>query len=191
MRLTLLEPCRESWDAMERRGPGRHCARCDRTVLDLTRLTERDALRALRRDPDGGGRCVRFLATDEGDLVFRRDRRRPGAASLVAAAAIGLAACRPGSGGDGGAPTDGAAGALEAPVDPGALGPMEPVDGAALAALERPAPDAPTLPLVSEPGRPPSAAQRALSARKHRREAPPPPPRTRGYPMMGGIALHD
>lgn len=37
--LTIAHPCQESWDAMAPCAGGRHCGRCDQTVVDLTTLS--------------------------------------------------------------------------------------------------------------------------------------------------------
>jgi hypothetical protein len=59
-------------------GTDRHCAACDKTVLDLSRRTEAEA-RTLLSDP--GPHCVRIARRSDGSLVFR-------AAALMLAAAV-------------------------------------------------------------------------------------------------------
>ncbi|MBA3846367.1 MAG: carboxypeptidase-like regulatory domain-containing protein, partial [Planctomycetes bacterium] len=38
MNLHIATPCHEDWSGMTPNGPGRHCASCDKTVVDLTAL---------------------------------------------------------------------------------------------------------------------------------------------------------
>ncbi|PCC73727.1 hypothetical protein SAMN02745121_06845 [Nannocystis exedens] len=87
MHLRVLEPCRENWDTMEPTAVGRRCQACEREVIDLTGVTERQAKRLLadRRA------CVRMRVGDHGLPLFRREPPRLG----PAAAAMALAACAP------------------------------------------------------------------------------------------------
>ncbi|HZS37623.1 MAG TPA: hypothetical protein VFF06_12390 [Polyangia bacterium] len=95
--LPILNPCREDWDEMRRDGAGRHCARCDYTVVDLSQLTEREAKRVVANRR--GKLCVRYRVDGEGELMFRAPSRRGferlaaglGLASLVSAAAPAFA----------------------------------------------------------------------------------------------------
>lgn len=51
-RATLLripQPCAESWDAMTPTATGRHCAACQKTVVDFTQKTDVEILAALRQ----------------------------------------------------------------------------------------------------------------------------------------------
>jgi hypothetical protein len=85
--LPIVDPCRESWDEMRPDGRGRHCERCDYTVVDLSTVTEREAKKIV-----GGARgrlCVRYLVDEQGDLVFRAPPMRRGVERL--AAGLGLA----------------------------------------------------------------------------------------------------
>ena len=45
----IAEPCHESWAAMTPTGPGRHCAACQKTVVDFTHKTDAEILAALRQ----------------------------------------------------------------------------------------------------------------------------------------------
>jgi hypothetical protein len=42
--LHIPQPCAESWDAMTPTGPGRHCAACQKTVVDFTQKTDAQIL---------------------------------------------------------------------------------------------------------------------------------------------------
>jgi hypothetical protein len=46
---TIPAPCPEDWDAMSLAIGGRHCARCDRVVIDLTRSAPSQAADVLVR----------------------------------------------------------------------------------------------------------------------------------------------
>lgn len=45
----LPQPCAESWAAMPATGPGRHCAACQRTVVDFSAMSQADVLAYLAR----------------------------------------------------------------------------------------------------------------------------------------------
>jgi hypothetical protein len=47
--LRIAEPCHESWAAMTPAGPGRHCAACQKTVVDFTHKTDAEILATLRQ----------------------------------------------------------------------------------------------------------------------------------------------
>ncbi|WP_161599605.1 hypothetical protein [Hymenobacter nivis] len=53
-------PCAESWAAMTPRGPGRHCAACQKTVVDFTQKTDGEILAMLKQAT--GRTCGRFYA---------------------------------------------------------------------------------------------------------------------------------
>lgn len=83
----LAFECQESWERMPEVAPGqRRCERCSETVVDLSRLTRKQAL-AIVRGPNPP--CVSYLKRD-GEPVFARPSWGNG---LVAAAAGLLAAC--------------------------------------------------------------------------------------------------
>ena len=58
--VTIPESCHESWAAMTPAAQGRHCAACDKVVVDFTRLTDAEVVAFLSR-PTGPG-CGRFRA---------------------------------------------------------------------------------------------------------------------------------
>jgi len=85
-----LHNCSEDVDAMTPVPGGRHCDSCRKTVHDLSALTRRAAER-LVADRTGPRRCYRYLARDDGTLVFAPEPTRPAAPLL----ALALAACTP------------------------------------------------------------------------------------------------
>jgi hypothetical protein len=54
--ITLDEPCAERWGRMARVPGGRHCAACQRTVVDFTRMSDAEVVAFLRREPTTCGR---------------------------------------------------------------------------------------------------------------------------------------
>lgn len=92
--------CDVGWENMTPLGDGRrHCARCDKPVHDLTRLTRKQAERFRRENP---GACVHVVArADTQELVFAPEPRRRlpvREAAVAAALAMGCSA-RPSSDG--------------------------------------------------------------------------------------------
>lgn len=60
IRITIPEPCAESWAFMTPAEQGRHCAACTKTVIDFSRLTDAEVLAYLSRVK--GPSCGRFRA---------------------------------------------------------------------------------------------------------------------------------
>ena len=165
MEIEIPEPCHEDWDAMERRGRGRYCGRCERTVVDFSRMSRREAERLLREaGPDVCGN-VAFDQYD--DPLFRPEPARAPffAGGLVLLAALGAGGC---------------AGEPESPIEPIAAevgppdedapcelaaAPMLPVDEAASPALG-PAATRPVPAEVDAGEGSPTAEQAALTRRK-------------------------
>ncbi|MFO0682326.1 MAG: hypothetical protein U0234_09760 [Sandaracinus sp.] len=208
--IRVESPCQEDWSAMSLRGEGRHCARCDTTVLDLTRVTQRVAEQLIRER--GGEVCARVRADAQGLPTFAPEPRRKGLAPLVLASA--LAACGadpdqsaspsvaavesetvPVDGGDDAAPlvvvTSGTTGSFGGSLATGVSMPVASPD------------PAPTPPIAThetgevappggegEPCTLPTPEQRELTRRKqqerHGRMHPPPPPH-----LMGAVMLAD
>lgn len=81
---------------MEVRGHGRHCASCDRVVVDLTRATPTEALGYAALFGGSGRLCGRLRVDAEGDAILRREpmREKPSRRfGLAVATALGSAAC--------------------------------------------------------------------------------------------------
>lgn len=69
--LRLPQPCQESWDAMTPTGPGRHCATCQKTVVDFTQKTDGELLAYFRQArPDQT--CGRFRSAQLGRPLAAR-----------------------------------------------------------------------------------------------------------------------
>jgi hypothetical protein len=84
-RLPLIESCQEDWAEMRPEGRGRHCDACDRNVVDLSAMTEREARRVIEQAR--GRVCVRY-AIDEDDEVMFRARTRGGLERLAVGVAV-------------------------------------------------------------------------------------------------------
>lgn len=103
--LRINSPCAADWNEMEPRGHGRHCASCDRVVVDLTRATATEA-RGYAALYGGSGRlCGRLRVDADGDAILRRERVAPrsaarGASSLLVVSALGASACSARGAGD-------------------------------------------------------------------------------------------
>ena len=65
--LILSSPCTESYEAMPLRGHGRHCDACSKTVIDMTRMTRREAEALFDRDEN---LCGYVLSNEEGETFF-------------------------------------------------------------------------------------------------------------------------
>ena len=57
--ITVPQPCHENWAQMAPAAQGRHCAACDKVVVDFTRMTDAEVVRWLQR-PQPGRTCGRF-----------------------------------------------------------------------------------------------------------------------------------
>ena len=165
MEFRVAEPCEEPWSEMEPRGEGRHCARCARTVVDLSTMTRAQAESRVRR-ATGERLCVRLGMSEQAEAVFLPPRSRaPRWAGGVVLASALAAGCNPGA-----APPEEAPIAMEAP-EPCDLGPpMQPVGEADAGPT---VPDGPTetravLAEIEDDGATPNAEQRRLTTEKHR-----------------------
>jgi len=95
MDFRIPEPCEESWASMEPRPGGRFCQRCQHVVVDLSRLTRREAEARIKSER-GEYLCVQLAVDDSDAARFRSEPRRARnlAGGLVLAAALTTAGCR-------------------------------------------------------------------------------------------------
>jgi len=87
--LHIAQPCAESWDAMTPTGPGRHCAACQKTVVDFSQQTDAEILAYLARA--GRGEVCGRMGTDQLNRPLRpatssAPRRWPAWLAVVLAA---------------------------------------------------------------------------------------------------------
>jgi hypothetical protein len=88
-RLPIVRPCDRDWDSMPGDERRRHCANCDRDVLNLSALTESEAAGLLAETR--GPVCVRYRSdAASGEIAFRPARPR-GLARHARAAALAAA----------------------------------------------------------------------------------------------------
>lgn len=57
--VSIKNPCHHSWSKMDLNSTGRHCALCDKTVVDFTAMTN-DEIKFYFNTTAGGGTCGRF-----------------------------------------------------------------------------------------------------------------------------------
>ncbi len=97
-RLHIPDPCHEDWDAMTPASRGRHCASCDKTVVDVTRMAPPVAVRYLEQVrtalPSGAHVCVRAHADRAGRLLAPSATRRLLTNGLAAVIAMTIAGCQ-------------------------------------------------------------------------------------------------
>ena len=85
LRLRVVRPCEESFEAMPGDARARHCDKCEKTVHDLASRTEVEVRAMLREAKRRGERvCVRFARTPDGAVRLR---------GVGLAATLALAAC--------------------------------------------------------------------------------------------------
>lgn len=91
MPITPNAPCHERWSELSpTTSEARYCQKCDKTVVDMTALTRRQAEKLLVQA--GGELCGRLRVDPSGAPVFRREAQRaPGLLGLATASL--LAAC--------------------------------------------------------------------------------------------------
>jgi hypothetical protein len=74
-RITIANPCDEDWDAMVGDDRVRMCARCDKQLHDLSRLTRAEATRLVAEPAQAGDDdaqesvCVRLVRRSDGTVV--------------------------------------------------------------------------------------------------------------------------
>ncbi|AHJ99698.1 carboxypeptidase-like regulatory domain-containing protein [Hymenobacter swuensis] len=92
--LTVPQPCHESWAAMTPAAQGRHCAACDKVVVDFTRLTDAEVVAFLSRPT--GPSCGRFQ-TEQLNRPLRATAEAPASRRWLAAAlaVLGLGVAGP------------------------------------------------------------------------------------------------
>lgn len=67
----IVSPCHEAWDTMSPNAQGRHCAVCDKTVVDLAGMAQAEARRYLSQDLPR-----RLAAGDQICVRAHTDRKR-------------------------------------------------------------------------------------------------------------------
>ncbi|MDA0768288.1 MAG: hypothetical protein O3A92_15875 [Verrucomicrobia bacterium] len=68
-RVTVGFQCPMNWEAMAGEGTERFCAKCRKSVTDLSALTSAEAERFVREE--GKGACIRLQRREDGSLVTK------------------------------------------------------------------------------------------------------------------------
>lgn len=91
--LRIDRPCDEEWSEMRREAGGRHCAACDRTVVDVTRATAAELTAKAMLFGRDGHFCGQARVNEEGIVELRVPRapaRRSVRRTLAVATALSL-----------------------------------------------------------------------------------------------------
>lgn len=89
--IRIKSPCQEDWDAMDGDSRRRHCAACDREVVNLSAHSRAEAEAIVAGRPAGQRLCVRYGVDAAGAVQFRRAPLIP-AAMLLRARRLALGA---------------------------------------------------------------------------------------------------
>ena len=65
---SIESPCREDWNGMMKEQQGRFCLSCDKSVHDLSSMTQEEAFSFLETTPSP---CVRYTIGEDGQVRFR------------------------------------------------------------------------------------------------------------------------
>lgn len=89
--LQVVRPCNMSWETLEARGNGRYCGGCDKVVVNMSNLTEREAMAIVENTERV---CGMFLLDASGQAQHRGESTRSaGTVAALAASAMLAAAC--------------------------------------------------------------------------------------------------
>lgn len=70
--LPINNPCTQDWNTMAGGARQRFCQVCDKTVHNLSAMTQKEAQEVLERRRAGQRLCVRYSAGDDGEILFQR-----------------------------------------------------------------------------------------------------------------------
>lgn len=71
MKIQINNPCHESWDGMSPDGNGRHCAACEKIVVDFTSMKDEEIIHFFHR-PKKEKVCGRFSSTQVGRVLVEQ-----------------------------------------------------------------------------------------------------------------------
>lgn len=74
--IQIPDPCDEGWDNMSGDERVRFCERCQKSVVNLSEMTDSEVRKALKDAPRQGGLCVHVLRTQEGTLFTRTTQQQ-------------------------------------------------------------------------------------------------------------------
>lgn len=91
IKITIPEPCHENWSQMTPTQKGRHCASCQKEVIDFTSKTDKELAKLLQINSNICGRVRADQLNREIRLSRKQNRSIPSyAAALLIPLAIGL-----------------------------------------------------------------------------------------------------
>lgn len=166
--IKIPKPCDEPWENMSGCGAERHCARCAKSVYDLSEMTEDEVERLMTHRPPN--LCVSYLTDDQGLIQLKRKSKT----GVVVGLALSVAACSNPFTRTGGEPPPAAR-----TIMPRALGSVVPVTPPAPAVTPPPSASSGSAPLPSAS----SAVGPASSASAAKREQSPKLVRLGGAPI--------
>ncbi len=70
--LPINNPCTQDWNTMAGGDRQRFCQVCDKTVHNLSAMTQKEAQGVLEQRRAGQRLCVRYSAGDDGEILFQR-----------------------------------------------------------------------------------------------------------------------
>ena len=71
VRLSIPDPCQEDWGQMDTSSGHRFCGKCQSSVIDFSRLTRKQAVRAIKSAE--GRVCGRLVRDSHGEVIFRSE----------------------------------------------------------------------------------------------------------------------
>lgn len=87
--LKISSPCQEDWGKMTPVDNGRHCNQCDKTVIDLTRMSAFEIGQVLKLN--SGSICARMYKHQEGEYAIPSENGGHRTSKLIAASLAVLA----------------------------------------------------------------------------------------------------
>ncbi len=89
MKIRIPEPCHEDWNNMTPKEQGRHCASCDKTVVDFTNMSDRQIAETLQNNVSSCGRFSRYQL-DRNLILHSEPQKHFGLLKLAACAILSV-----------------------------------------------------------------------------------------------------
>lgn len=89
MKIRIPEPCHEDWNEMSPNEQGRHCASCDKTVVDFTSMSDKQIAETLQHNVSSCGRFSRFQL-DRNLVLHSEPQKHFGLLKLAACAILSV-----------------------------------------------------------------------------------------------------
>ncbi|WP_240485484.1 hypothetical protein [Myroides marinus] len=72
-RIEIPEPCHEDWNLMTPQDKGRHCAVCDKVVVDFSKASKQEIINHIKKEGKICGRIpLQYIGTDLEDEKIRK-----------------------------------------------------------------------------------------------------------------------